>query len=248
MKAMRSILLITAALAAAGSAAGAEQAGTPDDWELPMHVPGPYWMVLADRAEAGFSDDEDGYAWDVQGWYGGDFRRLRFKTEGEGEQGESPADAEVQLLFSRLFAPYWEWQLGVRHDFEPGSGRSHFVAGVQGEAPYRFEVDAALFASEDGDVSARFEAEYDLRITQRLVLQPRLEVSAAFSDVRELGIARGFNSSELGVRLRYELRREVAPYFGIEWSRQYGGTADLARAAGEHTSATSVVAGLRLWF
>lgn len=239
MKPMQATSFILAALAAAGAARGAEQAGTPDDWELPMHVPGPYWMVLADRAEAGFGDDEDSYTWDVQGWYGGDFKRLRFKTEGEGEQGESPEDAELQLLFSRLFAPYWEWQLGVRHDFEPGDGRSHLVAGIQGEAPYRFEVDAAVFVSEHGDVSLRAEFEYDLRITQRLVLQPRAELNAALSDVPEFGVESGVNGAEIGLRLRYELRREFAPYLGVAWETDFGG---------DDPSATSLLLGVRAWF
>lgn len=240
------VLALSVLFATPGFAA--KQAGTPDDWDMPMHKPGPFWMVLGDRAETGFSDGHDSYTWDVQGWYGYDWNRLRWKTEGEGIQGESPEDAEVQLLFSRMFAPYWEWQVGVRHDFEPGPARNHFVAGIQGAAPYEFEVDAALFVSEDGDVSARFEAEYDLLLTQRLILQPRLEINAAFSEVPAFGTGRGINNSELDLRLRYEFRREFAPYIGISWGQQYGDTADLLRQAGEDTSETSVVAGVRFWF
>jgi copper resistance protein B len=235
-------------LAVPGVAVADRASGTPDDWAPPMHTPGPYWMVLGDRTETGFGDGEESYVWDVQGWYGSDWNRLRWKTEGEGEGGESPEEAELQLLYSRLFSPYWEWQLGVRHDFEPGSGRSHLVAGLQGVAPYEFEVDAAVFVSEDGDVSARLEAEYDLLLTQRLILQPRLEINAAFNDVTELAIARGVNNTELGIRLRYEIRRELAPYLGIDWSQSYGRTADIARMSGEHTSRTAIVAGLRFWF
>lgn len=226
----------------------AENAGTPADWPAPMHTPGPYWMVLADRFESHHSEGSDEYAWDLQGWYGYDFNRLRWKTEGEGEFGESPEDAEVQLLFSHLFAPYWEWQLGVRHDFEPGDGLTYAVAGVQGMAPYEFEIDAAVFLSEDGDALLRFEAEYDLLLTQRLILQPRLELNAALNDIPERAVASGLGSSELGLRLRYELRREIAPYIGISWSQRYGGTSDLARLAGGDSSTTSFVTGLRFWF
>ncbi|MBT8085851.1 MAG: copper resistance protein B [Woeseia sp.] len=221
----------------------AKQAGTPDDWEMPMHKPGPFWMLLGDRLESGFADGTDRYAWDVQGWYGYDFNRLRFKTEGEGEHGRSPEDAEVQLLFSRLFAPFWEWQVGVRRDVATGSGRSHVVAGIQGQAPYRFEVDVAIFVSEDGDTSGRAEVEYDLRLTQRLVLQPRVELNVSWSDVSELGITRGFNSAEAGVRVRYEVQREFAPYFGITWQKRNR----IAGDAGESSTA-SLLLGVRAWF
>lgn len=226
----------------------AEQAGTPDDWDMPMHKPGPFWVLLGDRAETGFSDGQDSYTLDIQGWYGYDWNRLRWKMEGEGIQGESPESAEVQLLFSRMFATYWEWQVGVRHDFEPGPARNHFVAGVQGSTPYEFEIDTAVFVSEDGDVSARLEAEYDLLLTQRLILQPRLEINAALSDVPAFDTGRGINNSELGLRLRYEFRREFAPYIGISWLQRYGDTADLLRQEGEDTSVTSVVVGIRFWF
>ncbi len=242
------ILLAAALLAGAQLVHAAENAGTPADWPMPMHVPGPYGMLLGDRLESAFTDGHESYAWDLQGWYGGDYQRLRFKTEGEGEHGESPEDAELQLLYSRLFAPYWEWQLGLRHDFEPGDGRSFAVAGIQGAAPYEFEVDAGLYLSEDGDLSLRFEAEYDLLLTQRLVLQPRLELDAALNDAREFGVARGLNGSELGLRLRYELRREFAPYVGLEWERAYGATAGLVRADGGDASEIAFVAGVRFWF
>lgn len=231
------------------SAAHADRtAGTPDDWGPPMHKPGPYWKVAGDRLESGIADGEDSYAWEAQGWYGYDFNRLRWKTEGEGRTGSAPEHAELQLLFSRLFAPYWEWQLGVRHDFRPSDGRSFLVAGLQGVAPYEFEIDAAAFVSEDGDVSMRFEAEYELLLTQRWILQPGFAVDAALSGVPEAGVASGINSSELGLRLRYEMRREFAPYVGIEWRQSYGNAADRLRSAGEETSVTSLVAGLRFWF
>lgn len=225
-----------------------EPAGTPDDWPMPMMGNHPYGMLMSDRFEVGFADEADTYVWDVQGWYGGDGDRWWLKTEGEGEQGEPPDDAELQLLFSRMFAPFWDWQVGVRHDFRPRPDRSHLVLGVQGVAPYEFEIDAALFLSDQGDVTGRFEAEYDLRITQRLILQPRFELNAAFSDDTEIGLASGINATELGLRLRYELRRELAPYVGIAWERAHGGTADLARAEDESTSSTSLVIGVRAWF
>lgn len=225
-----------------------EPAGTPPDWEMPMHEPGSYWKLLADRIEAGFSDDRDTYAWDVQGWYGGDRKRLWIKSEGEGAQGESPEHAELQLLYGQMFAPFWDWQIGIRYDFEPDPSRSHLVLGVQGVIPYRLEFDGALFVTEEGDVTARIETEYDLKITQRLVLQPRVELNAAFSDDREIGMGSGLNSTAVGLRLRYEFRREFAPYLGIEWEQLYGDTKDFAKDAGESGSLTSFVIGIRGWF
>jgi copper resistance protein B len=225
-----------------------EPAGTPSDWAMPMHRPGPYWKLLADRLEAGFSDKSDAYAWDVQGWYGGDQRRLWVKSEGEGTQGGSAHHAEVQVLYGQMFAPFWDWQIGIRHDFEPDPSRSHLVLGVQGVIPYELEFDGALFVSENGKVSTRVEAEYDLKISQQLVLQPRLELNAAFSDDPAIGIASGLNSTALGLRLRYEVRREFAPYIGIEWEQLYGDTRDFAQDAGEPGSLTLFVIGIRGWF
>lgn len=225
-----------------------EPAGTPADWPNPIPDQKPFWMVLVDRLETRFADELDGYVWDMQGWYGGDFNRLWVKSEGEGEQGESPENAELQLLYSRRFAPFWDWQLGVRHDLDPKPERTHLVLGLQGVVPYEFEWDSALFVSDEGDVTARIEAEYDLRITQRLIVQPRLEINAAASAVPELGLGSGLNSTELGVRLRYEVRREFAPYIGVSWEKLYGGTADYSELDGEPTSVTSIVLGIRAWF
>lgn len=205
-----------------------------------MPAPGPFWMVQGDRLESTVAESGDSYAWELQGWYGYDRQRLRWKTDGEGEWGERPEAAELQLLYSKLFAPYWEWQLGVRNDFRPGDGRLFAVAGLQGTAPYQFEIDSALFVSEDGDLSVRFEAEYDLLITQRLVLQPRLELNLSLSDVVETGEQSGDIGSEIGLRLRYELRRELAPYAGVSFER--------VDDAGGSQSDVALVAGLHFWF
>ncbi len=245
---MKRQIMYTFAILFASQAWGYEPAGTPQDWPNPIPDKKPYGMILGDRLEARFSDDKDIYVWDVQGWYGGNYNRLWIKTEGEGEQGKSPEGAEVQALFSKRFLPFWDWQIGIRHDFEPSPDRTHGVVGLQGVMPYEFEWDSALFVSEKGDITARIEAEYDLRVTQRLVLQPRLELNAAASDVPELGLASGLNSTELGVRLRYEVKREFAPYVGVSWERLYGDTEDIARLEGEETSSTFLVFGFRAWF
>ncbi|MFN3353547.1 MAG: copper resistance protein B, partial [Brevundimonas sp.] len=164
--------------------------------------------VIVDRLEVGFDDGEEGWTWDVAGWTGGDINRFWWKSEGEGDfDGE--AEGEVQALYSRAISPFWDLQAGVRQDFrDDGEDPTHLVLGLQGLAPYWWEVDAAAFLSTEGDLTARVEAEYDQRITQRLILQPRVEVEASASDVPELGLGSGFTHVEAGVRLRYEIAKE----------------------------------------
>ncbi|MFN3388579.1 MAG: copper resistance protein B, partial [Allosphingosinicella sp.] len=204
--------------------------------------------VLLDRLEAKVRDGPDGYAWDAQAWHGGDVDKVWLKSEGEGAFGEGLEAGEVQALWSRAIDPWFDVQAGIRHDFGPGPQRAYLVAGVQGLAPYWFEIDAAAFVSEKGDVSARFEAEYDLLITQKLRLQPVVELDFALQDVPELGIGAGLSTAEAGLRLRYEIVPEFAPYVGIEYERAFGGTAAFRRAAGEEAGGWSLLAGLRAWF
>lgn len=206
------------------------------------------YRVMIDQLEARIHDGRDGYLWDAQGWYGGDIDKLWIKTEGEGSFGEKTEEAEVQALWSRAITPWFDVQAGLRYDFRPDPERGHLVLGLQGLVPYQFEVDAAAFVSDEGDVSARLEAEYDLLITQRLILQPRAEVNLAAQEVRELGVGSGINDVELGLRLRYEFAREFAPYVGVEWERKLGETADFARDEGEGVDDLFFVTGVRIWF
>ena len=207
----------------------------------------PVFWFQGDRLEAQLRDGEDLYLWDIQGYYGGPTSRLWFKSEGEGEFGASPEDAEVQALYAKAFAPFWDVQAGVRHDIG-GPDTTHAVIGVQGLAPYMFEIDAALFVSHRGDITARIEGEIDQRITQRLILQPRIEANLSAQDIPQLGIGSGIDQIEVGARLRYEIKREFAPYIGIEQSWRTGRSADFARARGEDPSATSFIVGIRFWF
>jgi copper resistance protein B len=207
----------------------------------------PLLWVQADRAELQVRDGANGYLWDVQGYYGGVTSRFWFKSEGEGSFGEAIDDAEVQALYSRAIAPFFDVQAGVRQDLA-GPATTHAVIGIQGVAPYMFEIDAAAFLSHRGDLTARIEAELDQRITQSLILQPRAELNLAAQDIPRLGIGAGIDTIEIGVRLRYEIVREFAPYVGIEQSWRLGRSADFARAAGEDTSTTNFVVGVRFWF
>lgn len=203
--------------------------------------------VMLNLGEVQLRDGETGYRWDGEAWIGGDLNRFVLKTEGEGADGDLEA-AEAQALYSRAVGPYFDLQVGLRQDFEPTPRRTYFTVGFEGLAPYWFETEGAVFVSNKGDLSARLEGTYDLRLTQRWILQPRAEVNLAARDVPELGLGSGVSNVELGLRLRYELRREFAPYVGLSFERKVGGTADFARALGESAEATSVVFGLRAWF
>ncbi|MFN3574340.1 MAG: copper resistance protein B [Phenylobacterium sp.] len=194
-----------------------------------------------------WAPDGDRYGWEVEGWYGGDINRFAFKSEGEGQSGEGVESAEIQLLYSRAVARYTDLQAGVRYDLEP-RGRAYATVGVDAMFPYWFEAEGALFLSDRGDLLARAEGSYDLRLTQRLILQPRAELEFAAQDIPESQIGSGLSSAELGLRLRYEIRREFAPYVGVSYERSIGDTADFVRAHGEKAESTRFVVGLRAWF
>ena len=222
--------------------------GAPAEWENFIKDSQTYPFTTVDRLEYGNSDDGDTYLWDAQGWIGGDFNKFWWKTEGEGPTDGSPEDTEFQALYNRTISPFWGAQVGLRYDTNPEPDTGYAVLGVQGLAPYWFETDTALFLSEDGDLSFRAELEYELLFTQRLILQPRLEFNVSADDVPELGLGSGLNNTEVGLRLRYEIKREIAPYIGVRWERLYGDTRDIARREGEPASVTSLVAGIRIWF
>ncbi len=228
-------------------AAGAEPADVPESWPAPVMSGEVYGMLLVDRLEAGFADGADPWRWDLRASRSDGERFWRLETEGEGERG-GVGHAEVRLLYSRTFAPFWEWQAGVRHDFRPDPSRSHVIVGIRGTAPYEIGIESSLFVSDTGDASVRIEAEYDLNLTQRLVLHPRIELNAAFTEDPAIGQGSGVTATEAGLRLRYEIRRELAPYLGIAWTQRHGETADLARARGEDDSVAAVVFGIRAWF
>ncbi|MCB2098458.1 MAG: copper resistance protein B [Parvularculaceae bacterium] len=205
--------------------------------------------VEGERFEYQSNEGDPVFLWDAQGFYGGDVNKFWVKTEGEYDFSASEfEEAEVQALYSRAVGSFWDLQAGVRHDFAPFEDRTYGVVGVQGLAPYLFEIDAAAFISGHGDVTARLEAEYELLLTQRLILQPRAELNFAFQDIPELETGAGLSTAEAGLRLRYEIRREFAPYVGVSWTRSLGDTADYVRAAGDDAGSTSFVAGVRFWF
>jgi len=208
----------------------------------------PTGRVLLDRLEYRARDGHNGYSWEGEAWYGGDYDRLWLKSKGEGGFGKSFEKAETQALWSHALDPWFNLQTGIRYDIRPRPDRAHLVLGIQGLAPYLFEVDAAAFLSDRGDLTARVEAELDQRITNRLILQPRAEINLAAQDVPAIGVGAGLSSIEAGLRLRFEVVPEFAPYLGVEYERSLGHTADFARAAGEGGGGWRLVMGMRAWF
>jgi copper resistance protein B len=215
----------------------------------PPHAERVLAYVQAEQSEFRVTDEgSETYSWDVRGWIGGDYDRLWFKTQGDDLLDGPVETAEVQLRYSRLFTAFWELAVGLRYDIEPEPARGFAVFAAHGLAPFLYEVDADAFISEDGDVSTRIEVEYPILITQRLILQPAFELDFAVQEVEEIGIGPGLSQVELGLRLRYEIVRELAPYVGFVWERKVGRTADLARRRGEDFDVPAFVAGVRFWF
>lgn len=187
-----------------------------------------------------------GVAWEGQGWIGTDLDRLRWRTEGERSDGRTER-GDVELLYSRMVSPWWDAVAGVRHDFAPGGAQDFAALGVMGLAPYKFEVAATVYLGSAGQSAARFEAEYELPLWSRWVLQPRLETNwYGRSDARR-GIGSGLNDIDAGLRLRYEIRRDFAPYLGIERGWRFGEAARFTRAQGGEADDWRWVAGVRFW-
>lgn len=203
--------------------------------------------LLVDRLESVVTDDNTTAAYDLQAWYGRDYDRLVLKAEGDIDSGDFK-EASTELLWGHAIATFWDTQLGVRYDSGEGPGRGWLAFGVQGLAPYWFEVDATAYVGEEGRTAFNLEAEYELLLTQKLILQPRIEADWYGRRDAERDIGAGLNELATGLRLRYEIRRELAPYLGVEWVRKFGEAGDIARAAGEDASEPRFVAGVRFWF
>ena len=223
------------------------------DWPAPIHDDQIFWLVLFEQFEYANGTDHDPLSWDAKAWVGGDFNRAFVKTEGgRSTNRRGSGEFEVQGLYSRLISPFWEVRGGVRVDRQLGTDdnltRAHLAFGFEGLAPYWIELEPFIFVSTNGDVSARIEAKYDLLLSQRLVLQPDVEINLAARAVEAWGVGSGLVDTSIALRLRYEIRRELAPYVGVEWAQRFGQTAEFARDAGEEVVEWSVLAGVHFWF
>lgn len=203
--------------------------------------------LLVDRLETVRGDDNTWTTYDLQAWYGRDYDRVVLKAEGDVDNGKLE-EGSTELLWGHAIATFWNTQLGLRYDSGEGPDRSWVALGVQGLAPYWFELDATAYLGENGHSALGIEAEYELLLTQRVILQPRLEAMFYGKDDAERTLGSGLSDMTAGLRLRYQIRREFAPYVGIERAGKFGATADYASAAGQAKDDTRLVAGLRFWF
>ncbi len=245
---MRGALLLLL-LAAAGLAQAQDDRFPlpPREWPSPVADREPFLFLLLDRLEYRAAKGADSQFWDAQGWFGGDYNKLWLKSEGQRFVGGRTEESDLQVLYARRIAPFWHLQGGVRSQIRPGPTQDYGVLAVQGIAPYWFNVEASLFFRR-GTTLGRLEAEYDQLLTQRLILQSRIDSNFSTRAHAARGVGRGMNDVELSLRLRYEIKREFAPYVGVTWSRKVGDTADMARSRGEDVRATAAVIGIRAWF
>ena len=211
-----------------------------------VHDSGVNSMLLVNQLEWQ-GGDGNAQSWDIKGWVGGDIDRLWLRSEGERSAGRTES-AEAQALWGHAIGPWWDVVGGVRQDFKPGASQTWAAFGLQGMALYNFEAEATLFVGESGHTAARLEGDYDILLTNRLILQPTAELNFYAQNDPQRGVGSGLAESELGLRLRYEVRRELAPYVGLSWNRTYGQTAQYARDEGEDVNQLHWVVGVRLWF
>jgi len=237
-----SIGILIAAILLAGITAQPADAQTMDDR--------PRAFILFDQLEYVPEPAEQPIGMEALSWIGGDVNRLWLRAEGEQSTLHREGEVEVEALYGRLISPFFDVVAGARVDRRWGAGgdtRGFLAVGLQGLAPYMFEVEPTLYVSHEGDVSAGFAASYHVLFTQRLIMESELETSAALQDVPEWGVGSGVNNLDLGVRLRYEFHRKFAPYIGYDHGWSFGETADFARAAGGDTSSGALVFGVRVW-
>ena len=223
----------------------------PKDWPKPVEDEMRHTFVLADVLEIRAKGSDSDFRWDIEGWHGGDYNRIWFKSEGEQSATKPERNLDFQLLYARFVKRYYDFQIGARAETKTFRGasvtRGQFVIGIEGLVPYKYEVETALFVSHQGDVSGRATLTRDYLFTQKWILQGRVETNFSVQQVERFGVGRGLNDIEPGLRLRYEIRREFAPYIGISWDRKLFGTADFVRQEGENPSQVRFVAGIRLW-
>jgi copper resistance protein B len=204
-------------------------------------------LVRVDQFELRQTDGATPLVWDAEGWVGKDLHKLWIKTDGEYVDNKIE-EAELQLLYSRAVTPFWDLQLGWRQDIRPTPKRNWLALGLKGLAPYFFDIDTAIFVGSNSRSAIRLQAEYEFMLTQRLILVPELELNLYAKDDPAAGTGSGLSTIETGLRLRYEIRREFAPYIGLNWTGLYGRTADYARTDGAKVYDTQLVVGIRAWF
>ncbi|MEN4953192.1 copper resistance protein B [Stenotrophomonas sp. TWI819] len=219
----------------------------PIDHGAMEHAPEIHSLLLVNRLEYWDGQHGSGQAWEASGWVGGNINRLWLRSEGERSGGRT-GSADLEVMYGRSVSPWWDVLVGVKQDFRPADSRTWAAVGIQGLAPYKFETSATAYVGEGGQLAATVEVEYELLLTNRLILQPLLEATFSAKDEPAYRNGAGLNKVEAGLRLRYEFSRRFAPYIGISHERLFGATADYHEAAAEHARDTRWVAGVRVWF
>jgi len=206
----------------------------------------PFYALLGDRLE--YNEQANAGVFDLQAWYGTTFDRLVIKTEGDFSEG-SLEENQTDILWGHAVSAYWDTQAGVRLDYnKEGENRQWLAFGLQGLAPYWFELDMTAYVGERGSTAFTLEAEYELLLTQKLIIQPRAEITLYGKNDKQNELGSGLSSSAIGFRVRYEFTRQFAPYIGVEWSNKFGNTADYATSSGQSSNNTAFVAGIKFWF
>ena len=206
----------------------------------------PFYALLGDRLE--YNEQANAGVFDLQAWYGTTFDRLVVKTEGDFSEG-SLEENQTDILWGHAVSAYWDTQAGVRLDYnKEGENRQWLAFGLQGLAPYWFELDMTAYVGERGNTAFTLEAEYELLLTQKLIIQPRAEITLYGKNDKQNELGSGLSSSAIGFRVRYEFTRQFAPYIGVEWSNKFGNTADYATSSGQSNNNTAFVAGIKFWF
>ena len=206
----------------------------------------PFYALLGDRLE--YNEQANAGVFDLQAWYGTTFDRLVIKTEGDFSEG-SIEENQTDILWGHAVSAYWDTQAGVRLDYnKEGENRQWLAFGLQGLAPYWFELDMTAYVGERGNTAFTLEAEYELLLTQKLIIQPRAEITLYGKNDKQNELGSGLSSSAIGFRVRYEFTRQFAPYIGVEWSNKFGNTADYATSSGQSNNNTAFVAGIKFWF
>ncbi len=223
------------------------QAAFPDVDGHEVHDNSVHWYLLVDQLEWQKNNDTNGLGWDLSSWAGGDIDRLWLRSEGEAHDGKTES-AEIQILWGHAISPWWDGVIGIRQDFKPVKAKSWIAAGLQGAALYNFETELTAFVGQQGSTALRLETEYDVLLTNQLILQPALEANFYGKDDEAREIGKGLSSTEFSLRLRYEVKREFAPYVGVSWIQLYGNTADMVVREGEKDNEVSFLLGARVWF
>jgi copper resistance protein B len=252
MSANKTILAILAAAVLALAtpfAAGAGQQPTEPGWPQPVHNNLAFSRVMLNQNELRAGNGNTTYRWEGDAWYGDNLNRAVFRTEGSWNvNSEKLEETEAQALYSRAVTRYFDLQAGLRYDFEPSPSRGWLTFGVEGLAPMYWDIGAFVFIGDGGNAAARIEGSDDLCLTQRLILQPQFEVNMYSKDESSRAIGYGLSDLDIGLRLRYEFRREFAPYIGITYEKKYGRTADFARRDGDSVEDLRLAGGIRVWF